>query len=204
MNELVYAVPAASLPTPQSGLIPFSRDLYEWLGKNGEFGLRNVLEHDEAWRQVVPYAIIRMASRILLLQRTRSGGDARLYDRFTIGVGGHINPIDSFAINQGVDHGDLIQAGLERELKEELEIEVEASQILGFIHQNDNPIARVHTGVLYLLEAEREPRVLETEKLQGGMVSLEAVSEVYAQLESWSQVAFNALTATPTSRSAKP
>ncbi len=44
------------------------------------------------------------------MQRTRAGADQRLHDRWSIGVGGHLNPGD----------GDLT-GGLEREWREELE-----------------------------------------------------------------------------------
>ena len=53
--------------------------------------------------------MLRDGPRYFLMQRTRAGGDARLHDRYSIGVGGHLNPGDA----------DL-DGGLRREWAEEL------------------------------------------------------------------------------------
>ena len=56
------------------------------------------------FKQVIPYLVLRDGERYFLMRRTRAGGDARLHDRWSIGVGGHLNPGD----------GDLA-GGLRRE-----------------------------------------------------------------------------------------
>ena len=48
---------------------------------------------------------------------TDAGGDARLHGKASIGVGGHLNPVD--------DGEDALMAGLRREWAEELEAEWE-------------------------------------------------------------------------------
>src|SRR4051794_41901099 len=52
------------------------------------------MEQDPTWKQVIPYPVLRDGDRWFLMRRTRSGGDARLHDRYSIGVGGHVNPED--------------------------------------------------------------------------------------------------------------
>jgi len=37
---------------------------------------------------------VRYQGRYPLMRRTQGGGEARLHDRYTLGVGGHINPED--------------------------------------------------------------------------------------------------------------
>jgi len=37
---------------------------------------------------------MRYRGRYLLMRRTQGGGETRLRDRYTLGVGGHINPED--------------------------------------------------------------------------------------------------------------
>ena len=75
----------------------------------GRFEPRDAMESDPSFKQVIPYLVLRDGERYFLMRRTRAGADARLHDRWSIGVGGHLNPGD----------GDLL-GGLRREWHEEL------------------------------------------------------------------------------------
>ena len=55
---------------------------------------RPAAERDRTLKQIIPYLVLRDGDRIFLMKRTRAGGDARLHDHYTIGVGGHLNPGD--------------------------------------------------------------------------------------------------------------
>ena len=65
------------------------------LAERGQFRPRAEAEEDPSWKQVIPYVLLRDGERIFLMRRTRAGGDERLHDRYTIGVGGHVNPEDA-------------------------------------------------------------------------------------------------------------
>ena len=52
------------------------------------------MERDPSFKQVIPYLVLRDGERYFLMRRTAAGGDARLHDRYSIGVGGHLNPGD--------------------------------------------------------------------------------------------------------------
>lgn len=185
--EQVYAVPASLLPAPQAQLMPFTAELYDLLRTHGRFGPRDALEHDTTMRQVVPYAVLRHDHRTLLMRRTRAGGDARLFERYTIGVGGHINPPDAGP--------DPIQAALERELAEEVIATPTSTRPLGFIHLPGPGVAHVHTGVLYLVESSTPANVLERDKLEGHMANLSEIQAVREHLEDWSLLALEWLEA---------
>src|SRR4030095_13987435 len=58
----------------------------------GEFRHRRDVEPDPAWKQIIPYPVLRDGDRTFLMRRTRAGGDARLHDHYSIGVRGHPNP----------------------------------------------------------------------------------------------------------------
>src|SRR3954454_9273568 len=60
----------------------------------GEFRPRPDAEQDPSWKQVIPYVVLRDGDAIFLMRRTRAGGDERLHDRYSIGIGGHVNPQD--------------------------------------------------------------------------------------------------------------
>ena len=179
-RELVLAVPAALLPAPQDALVPFSPELYDLLRTGGRFLPRDEVETDETHRQVIAYALVRHKGRSLLMRRTRAGADARLHDRHSLGVGGHVNPVDA--------GDDPIRAALARELTEEIECQPVSVEPLGFIHRSGSPVERVHTGVLFLVESETEPRIRETHKLEGRLATLAEIQGVRDSLEGWSLV----------------
>ncbi|GGJ25079.1 NUDIX hydrolase [Deinococcus roseus] len=183
--EYVYAVPTALLPQPSPQLQPVTPELYEILSTRGTFLPRPEAEEDETHRQVIPYVLAKHQGKYLLMHRTRAGGDQRLHLKYSLGVGGHINPIDGAT--------DPIQAGLARELEEEIEANVTSLDLLGLILLNDSPVSRVHVGLLYLAHCENAPLVRETEKLQGEMRTRHQIRDLYDALEGWSQLAFDAL-----------
>jgi len=76
---------------------------------HGRYEPRAAMEVDPSFKQIIPYLVLRDAERYFLMRRTKAGGDARLHDRWSIGVGGHVDPGD-----------DGLAGGLRREWHEEL------------------------------------------------------------------------------------
>ena len=66
----------------------------ELVARQGSFKPRAEMETDRSWKQVIPYLVLRDGEDYFLMRRTKAGGDARLHDRYSIGVGGHLNPGD--------------------------------------------------------------------------------------------------------------
>src|SRR5206468_6177199 len=96
-GELVLVVPRSSIMADpgwrglRSDLLP--GDTFEALvATHGEFRPRGEVERDRAWKQVIPYLVLRDGPRYFLMRRTKAGGDTRLFDLWTIGLGGHLNP----------------------------------------------------------------------------------------------------------------
>lgn len=137
-------------------------------------------EDDPSYRQIIPYALVKYGGRYFLMRRTKAGGEARLHDLYTLGVGGHINPGDEI--------GNPVLGGLHRELKEEVGVQRYHAEPLGFIVMRDSSVSMVHAGVVFLVESEDEPRVMETEKLEGSLAALEEIRAVYEGLEGWSRL----------------
>ena len=158
-----------------SGAAPY----LDVIAAEGRFELRVAMERDPRFKQVIPYLVLRDRGRYFLMRRTRAGGDARLHDRFSIGVGGHLNPGD-------VD----LAGGLAREWSEELAADfVPEFHLLGLLNDDETEVGRVHLGVVYLAEAAgRAVRVRETTKLEGGFAAPAAVRAVFDRLETWSQL----------------
>lgn len=148
---------------------------------HGEFVERAIAETDRSLKQVIPYLILRDGERIFLMRRTRAGGDARLHDRWSIGVGGHLNPGDR----------DL-EGGLRREWSEEVSAGFEPPfRLIGLLNDDTTDVGSVHLGAVYVADAAgRSVAIRETDKLEGSFVNPAAVAAVVDQLETWSALAF--------------
>ena len=151
---------------------------------HGRFVERASAETDRTLKQVIPYLILRDEERIFLMRRTRAGGDARLHDRWSIGLGGHLNPGD-------VD----LEGGLRREWSEEVSAAFEpAFRLIGLLNDDTTDVGSVHLGAVYVAEAAGRPvAIRETEKLEGSFVDPATVAAVEEQLETWSALAFTFL-----------
>jgi predicted NUDIX family phosphoesterase len=143
---------------------------------------RPVAEVSPAWKQLIPYVVVRDGGRVFLMERTDAGGDPRLHRKASIGVGGHLNPVD--------EGEDPLGVGLQREWAEELVAEWEPRfELVGLLNDDSNPVGSVHLGVVFEVEADGRPvAVRETEKLSGRFVVPEEVLAAWDRLETWSQL----------------
>ncbi len=142
-------------------------------------------ENDERLQQLIPYvAVFDSENRVLCYQR-KGGGEKRLDAKLSIGIGGHTN-----------DQDHDFYCGVSREIEEEVEFSVRKYVLhgpIGFIRETDNPVGRVHIGVLYKIvcAANVYPRSRESDT-----TALSAVSIIsgHPRLERWSQIAIDMLT----------
>ncbi len=183
--ELVYTVDAARLPQASNRLLSLDDDLWRFLNAEGAFRPRSSVEEDERYRQPIPYAVLVYGGKVWRMQRKPKGGEKRLVGRQSIGVGGHVNPEDLCR--------EPITWALYRELFEEAGVRAKKVRRLGLILTDATPVERVHVGVLYLVEPDKEPAVREAEKLSGELVPLAQVEAEAERLEGWSRVALEAL-----------
>lgn len=154
----------------------------------GFFMERRFAETDSSFKQIIPYTlVIRARQEVLLLRRSKMGGDARLHDKLSIGVGGHINPPDA-------EHDDLIQACARREIDEEIELDQQAEPVpIGVLNDDSNAVGSVHFGIVHAMHIEGgEVRVRETELLEASFVHVDALKEQAADesvnMETWSRL----------------
>jgi len=186
--ELVYAVPrdvllgevAAWLGVKCEGV----EEILKRAGTLGGYYPRPAAELDRTIKQIIPYLVLRDGDRIFLMKRTKAGGDARLHDHYTIGVGGHLNPGDG-----------SILGGLAREWREELEADFQPElDFIGLLNDDTVDVGVHHLGVVYLADAAgRGVRVRETHKLSGSFEPIEVVIAAYDRMETWSQLALDAI-----------
>ena len=158
---------------------------------DGRYLDRPVAEDDPTHKQLIPYVVVRDGSRIFLMERTTAGGDPRLHGKASIGVGGHLNPVD--------EGEDPLDAGLRREWAEELAADWQPQfRLVGFLNDDTNSVGTVHLGVVFTVEAMGRPvAVREHEKLTGAFVEADAIAAAWDRLETWSQLAADALELAP-------
>ena len=154
---------------------------------HGRFEPRAAMEIDPSFKQVIPYLVLRDGPRYFLMRRTRAGGDARLHDRWSIGVGGHLNPGD----------GDLL-GGLRREWDEEVAADfVPDFTLVGLLNDDTTDVGSVHLGAVFMADAGGRPvAIRETDKLTGAFADPAEVAAVADDLETWSRLVFDYLEAT--------
>ena len=186
-EEEVLVVPRIDLERDEALPAGFSAHGWERLldtvRRGGVFRPRSAVEEDPSLKQVIPYAVVCLRDRVFLLRRTTRGGESRLHRKLSIGVGGHINP-------EGVPPERLVEAGLHRELSEELCFDQPyAFRPIGLINDDGNAVGRVHVGIVYLVEpADGGVRVRETEVLEGGFVPIADLGKFLPEMESWSKL----------------
>lgn len=190
-DELVYVVRRVDVPDQAGwhGLRTGGLEAFvAALERAGRYEPRSVMERDPSFKQVIPYLVLRDGPRWFLMRRTAAGGDARLHHRYSIGVGGHLNPGD----------GGLV-GGLRREWAEELVADfVPAFRLVGLLNDDTTDVGSVHLGAVYVADAEGRPvEIRETDKLSGEFVDEAAVEVVVESMETWSRLTFEFLVDRP-------
>lgn len=186
-GELVFVVPRAAIVDGASWYGIRTDDLDAFIAaleRDGRYEPRAAMEVDPSFKQVIPYLVLRDGERFFLMRRTRAGVDARLHDRYSIGVGGHLNPGD----------GGLL-GGLRREWAEELVATFEPEfRLVGLLNDDTTDVGSVHLGAVYVADAGGRPvGIRETDKLSGAFAAPAEVAAVVDLLETWSRLAFEFL-----------
>jgi predicted NUDIX family phosphoesterase len=148
---------------------------------------RSAAENDPTHKQLIPYLVLRHGDRVLCYTRGKSGGEARLHAKMSIGIGGHINDGDTHAAH--FDEAAYFRA-VERELHEELVIPGGYRQrIAALLNDDSNEVGRVHLGVVHLIEVDSpDIRPREDAIRDLAFLGAEELTPLRNRLESWSQI----------------
>ncbi|HEX6539498.1 MAG TPA: hypothetical protein VF155_09990 [Candidatus Dormibacteraeota bacterium] len=155
-----------------------------------EYRPRSTVEDDPGLQQIIPYCVVRHPhdDSYLITRRLRRSSERRLHHLYSLGIGGHVNPGDGVA-------GDPVVGGLSREWAEEIRCPSPATaRLVAALNDDSSPVSRVHLGLVFLVEPTLGfVDVRETQKLEGEVMSLEAMRDRYLSMESWSQMVFDDL-----------
>ena len=195
MEELVFVIPTDELwkliTYKEKGLIKENSEVLKRIILNGLFRKRSELEEDPSFKQIIPYAIISNKESFCLFKRTSKQTEKRLHNKFSLGVGGHMNPGNS----EGAKEQYLINE-LERELFEEVKLLngclIEDIEFIGFINDDTISVGRVHIGLLYNIHVSNKDVVInEPDKMTADWIDKPDLAEFYEGMETWTKITFD-------------
>jgi len=205
MEESVFAFPTDEfwklMTYKKKGLIKGNSEVLKRIVQNGLFLRRSELEEDPSFKQIIPYAIIsneepersgvRQSQSFYLFKRTSNQTEKRLHNKFSLGVGGHMNPNDSMESKE-----QYLIDELKRELYEEVKLLngcfIEAIEFIGFINDDTISVGRVHIGLLYNIHvSNKEVYINETDKMTADWIDKPNLAEFYEGMETWTKITFD-------------
>ena len=153
-----------------------------------EFRPRGEVETDPAFLQLIPYVVLKWRDQVFAYTRT-GGGETRLDLLRSIGIGGHISAEDASA------GGDVYRVGMEREVREEVEIDSPFSEeTAGFIYDPSTAVGEVHLGVVHVWKLA-EPLAFAREEgiEEAAFAPLRELLHQRSHFETWSRLAMERL-----------
>ena len=155
---------------------------------------RTSAEQDYRYKQLVVYIVIKSRDLFLTYQRTSKTTEERLREKYSLGIGGHINVTDKNQLTffDGPEKSIFLQA-FWREVNEEIIIRAKIlnePNVFCFINDDSNDVGKVHFGIVVLLEIS-EPNVHR--KRDGGVgklkfYNLPEIESKKNAFEEWSQL----------------
>jgi predicted NUDIX family phosphoesterase len=158
------------------------------------YAMRAVVETDPNVKQIIPYCVLIHPTDdgVFAYRRTKKGGETRLHDLWSIGVGGHVNPEDG-----GATDGKAYWQAVRREILEETgfrDLYFDTGDMpFRVIYDPSNEVGRVHVGFVHLIVV-RDPHAKANDAAigEGGFVPEAEVWAKLGSLETWSQLAAKA------------
>lgn len=190
--------------------------LLEAIAGGHHFTARGPAEENPALKQIIPYVLVRHGDAFLLYQRLKGGGEKRLHGNLSLGIGGHINPVDfepswrqeAVEIDftpfldqcEAVSGAGLVMNILENSVQREVSEEVSTTasgqaRILGFLNDDSNAVGEVHFGLVFELAISApEVTIREVESLElVGWLTAGELAERKEGMETWSALALGGI-----------
>lgn len=154
---------------------------------------RDLAENNNKFKQVICYIVLRYKDSLFCYLRGKSSMEKRLLGLHSVGLGGHVEPIDKVTSTLGFD---VYRAAALREVTEEVSIQSpHIEHVLALINDDSNEVGRFHIGILHVWELS-DPNVYirEIEIDKADFLTFKKLKEIYNSLESWSQISIDVIT----------
>ena len=146
-----------------------------------EFKMRNAMETDHRYKQIIPYLVFCHNQQLFVMQRKSDSSDQRLASKLSVGIGGHMRKED-MSSNSLFDWS-------RREFLEEVSYEGSYRITkLGIINDDTNEVGKVHLGIVLLLHGSSNAIAIQDEHKHGCMMTLTECMEKRNRFESWSTI----------------
>lgn len=155
---------------------------------------RSLAETDPAHKQLIPYVIVNHGGKYLSYVRGKRAGESRLVGHRSIGIGGHINPVDEMPLFNS-DFRDAYLGAVKREVAEEISIEANyTDRVVALLNDDSTEVGKVHLGIVHFWTLDA-PRVIRREQMitQLSFLCKAELREVRDTLETWSSLCLDNL-----------
>lgn len=152
-------------------------------------------EHDPSFKQIIPYVIMTHQGKYLSYVRGRRAGETRLVAKRSIGIGGHINPIDADNSPLFAYLYDNYLTAVQREVAEEVCVETTyTDHIVALLNDDSNEVGSVHLGIVHCWKLSK-PKVTRREQMitQMAFMTTSELDKNRETLETWSQKCLDGL-----------
>lgn len=128
-------------------------------------GPRPLLEMDARFVQPIPYIVLRKGDKVLAYKRANAGNEARLHDKISVGLGGHVDVADVVIDDNGaIALLETLVVSAARELEEEVDLSLPTASevdsetaaaiwdITHVIQSQATPVDAVHIGFVIVID----------------------------------------------------
>jgi predicted NUDIX family phosphoesterase len=152
-------------------------------------------EIDPSYKQLIPYVIMACDGKYLSYVRGKRAGETRLVGLRSIGIGGHINPVDADNSSLFAYLYDNYLTAVEREVTEEVSVEAKhTDRIVALLNDDSTEVGSVHLGIVHYWNLDT-PKVTKREQMisQMSFETAAKLQEVRDTMETWSQLCLDGL-----------
>ena len=156
---------------------------------------RSQAEPNPAYKQLIPYVIMAHDGKYLTYVRGKRAGETRLLGNRSIGIGGHINPVDNDAPLFDMDFQNAYFAAVEREVAEEVSVKTaHTDRIVALLNDESNDVGSVHLGIVHCWTLDSAD-VTKREQMitQMAFMTPAELHQVRDTMETWSQLCLDSL-----------
>lgn len=163
--------------------IPIIMNNYFYSGRGDD------LENDLSLQQIIPYVwIINPKEKKVFAYKRAEGAnyrEKRLQNKWSCGLGGHIESIDS---------GNPLISGMMRELREEVKMtNYPEPKVVGYLNL-DHGVHAVHFGVVAIAETSEDVQKGDDEMVYGQFYSASELEQIFSnpenEIEEWTKASW--------------
>ncbi len=150
---------------------------------------RTQAEKNPAYKQLIPYVIMTCDGKLLTYVRGKRAGETRLVGNRSIGIGGHINPVDDMPLFSA-NFYETYLAAVRREVAEEVTVEANHNdRVVALLNDDSKEVGQVHLGIVHLWTLDA-PNITRREQMitQMSFMALPELQQLRDTMETWSQL----------------